>query len=281
MTRFNPFSLNIRGKVTVYDRAAVMGIVNVTPDSFYSESRATDADTLRRRVETVIAEGADIVDVGAYSSRPGAVYVDDAEELRRLEAGIKAVREVSVDIPVSVDTFKSRVARTAIDTLGADIINDISGGTLDEKMVEVVADTHAPYIMMHMRGTPADMQLHTDYRHVTTDVIAWFSRQLALFSMAGAGDIIVDPGFGFSKTADQNFQLLSELEQFGILGRPLLAGMSRKSMIYNTLGVTAEQSLNGTTTVNTIALMKGAQILRVHDVAAAREAVTLMSRISL
>lgn len=279
MIQFKPFTLNIKGRLVSFSRPAVMGILNVTPDSFYSESRTMSDECIDRRVAQMLAEGADMIDIGGYSSRPGADDIQADEELRRIEQGITAVRRLSDDIPVSVDTFRADVAREAVTSLGADIINDISGGMIDERMVEVVAETRAPYILMHMRGTPADMQQHVDYHNVTADVIAWLSRRVAEFGLAGAGDIIIDPGFGFSKTVDQNYEMLRNLELFESLGRPLLVGVSRKSMIYRTLGGTPETSLNGTTIINTIALERGASILRVHDVAQAREAVTVVSKI--
>ena len=255
-----------------------MGILNVTPDSFYSRSRSMSSQDIDLHAATLIDEGADMIDIGGYSSRPGAGDVTPDEELRRIETGIEAIRRHSADIPVSVDTFRAKVAHTAITRLGADIINDISGGELDDNMIDVVARTHAPYIMMHMRGTPADMQQLVSYNDVTADVVGWLSRRLALFSLAGAGDIIIDPGFGFSKTVDQNFELLARLEMFQSLERPILAGVSRKSMIYRTLGGTPETSLNGTSVINTMALERGASILRVHDVAPAREAVELVMK---
>lgn len=278
MTPFKPFSLNIKGQLVEFTRPAVMGILNITPDSFYSGSRTMSADDIDRRVAALMEQGADMIDIGGYSSRPGADDVTPDEELRRLETGIEAVRRHSASIPVSVDTFRAEVARTAVTRLGADIINDISGGNLDDAMIEVVTTTHAPYIMMHMRGTPSDMQQHTYYNDVTADVIEWLSRRLAMFSLAGAGDVIIDPGFGFSKTTDQNYEMLSRLEMFHTLGRPLLVGVSRKSMIYRTLGGTPETSLGGTTVINTMALERGASILRVHDVTPAREAIDLVMK---
>ena len=273
---FTSFTLNINGRLISWNRPAVMGILNVTPDSFYADSRAFENESTDRQAARLIEEGADMIDIGGYSSRPGADDVCPDEELRRLEQGIAAVRRLNADIPISVDTFRADVALKAVTQLGADIINDISGGTLDDKMIEVVASTHAPYIMMHMRGTPADMQQHTDYTDVTCEVVDWLSRQLAQFSLAGAGDIIIDPGFGFSKTTDQNFEMLASLPLFNSLGRPILVGVSRKSMIYKSLDITPAESLNGTTVINTLALERGASILRVHDVAAARQAVKLV-----
>ncbi len=278
MTPFKPFSLNIKGRLLEFTRPAVMGILNITPDSFYSGSRTMSPMETDRRIATLIDEGADIIDIGGYSSRPGADIVSRDEELRRLDTGIEAVRRRSALIPVSVYTFRADVARKAVSELGADIINDISGGILDDNMPEVVAETHAPYIMMHMRGTPADMQQHTDYNDVTAEVIGWLSRRLALFSQAGACDVIIDPGFGFSKTVSQNYEILSRLDLFHSLCRPLLVGVSRKSMIYRTLDNTPETSLNGTTVINTLALERGASILRVHDAAPAREAIELVMK---
>lgn len=249
-----------------------MGILNATPDSFYADSRVMDRDVARQRVERLISEGADMIDVGAYSSRPGAADVSPAEEMRRLEAVLEAVRAVSADIPVSVDTFRAEVARKAVTAMGADIINDISGGNLDEGMLQTVLDTHAPYILMHMRGTPATMQQYADYDDVTADVIAELSVAVDRFSLAGVNDIIIDPGFGFSKTLGQNYRMMRDLDAFGVFRRPLLVGISRKSMITRLLDIPVSEALNGTTALNVIALQRGASILRVHDVAAACEA---------
>ena len=281
MNKFKPFSLNIKGHRVSFTCPAVMGILNITPDSFYSGSRAMTGADIDRRVGQLLAEEPDMIDIGGYSSRPGADDVPPAEELRRLEAGIEAVRKLDGNIPLSVDTFRADVARTAVTSLGADIIDDISGGTLDDNMMQTVADTRAPYIMMHMRGTPADMQQHTDYNDVAADVTEWLSRRIAMFSLAGADDIIVDPGFGFSKTLGQNYELLANLGLLSSLGRPVLVGVSRKSMIFKALDTTPEQSLNGTTVINTLALERGASILRVHDVTPARQAVTLLYNTNL
>ncbi len=273
---FEPFSLNIHGRLLQIERPQIMGIINVTPDSFYSGSRTPSPHDIQQRVRQMIADGADMIDLGAYSSRPGADDVSPDEELRRLEIGMETLRSVAPDIPVSIDTFRASVARRAIRDLGADIINDISGGSIDPDMLETVADLHVPYILMHMRGTPADMQQHTDYACVTTDVVAELSRTLATLEALGVPDVIIDPGFGFSKTLEQNYRMLHDLEHFrNIFHRPVLVGISRKSMITRALGITPAEALNGTTVLNTIALLKGASILRVHDVRAAREALTL------
>lgn len=257
-----------------FDRPAVMGIVNVTPDSFYAASRTMDTTSLQAKVADMIAEGADIIDLGGYSSRPGAAEVDPEEELRRIAAGMKVIREIAPDIPVSIDTFRSRVARTAVEEYGADIINDISGGMADPEMDRTVADMHVPFIVMHMRGTPADMQRHTDYDDVTACVLEFLSRRTEQLRLLGVNDIILDPGFGFAKTVEQNYELMNHLDLFTRLtGLPVLAGISRKSMLWRPLGITPDESLEATTALNTIALMKGAAILRVHDVKAARQAV--------
>jgi dihydropteroate synthase len=275
---FKPFSLNIHGRLIEYDRPAVMGIINVTPDSFYAGSRV-NADEIGRRVRDMMDDGADMIDIGGYSSRPGAAAVSETEEIDRLAAGIAALREVSPDIVVSVDTFRASVAKIAIEQMGADIINDISGGDLDDDMFETVANLNVPYILMHMRGTPADMQTMTDYPDgVTAEVLRDLSVKLRKLRLAGVSDVIVDPGFGFAKTLEQNYRLMADLPMFAeLLDAPVLVGISRKSMVTRCLGVPASDALNGTTALNTIALLKGAQILRVHDVKACAEAVRIVS----
>lgn len=270
-----PFTLNIRGRLLTFEQPAVMGIVNVTPDSFYAGSRTFDEGAIAAAVAKMIAEGADMLDVGAYSSRPGADEVSPEEEATRLERGLRTVRAIAPEIPVSIDTFRADIARKAITEWGADIINDISGGNLDEKMFDTVAELQAPYILMHMRGKPADMQEYACYDDVTADVLSEIGDRLQRLALMGVNDIIIDPGFGFSKTTEQNFQLLDNLKTFGLLHRPILVGVSRKSMITKTLGITTDEALNGTTVINTLALDRGAAILRVHDVRAARQAVIL------
>lgn len=270
------FSLNIRGRLIDYNRPAVMAIVNVTPDSFYEGSRNTTADSITESVRRAIGEGADMIDLGGYSSRPGADTVAPDEELRRLAAGLEAVRKIDTDIPVSVDTFRADVARRCVTDLGADIINDISGGDLDPEMFATVAELRVPYILMHMRGTPATMQSMTDYPDgVTAGVIAELAPKIERLSLLGVNDVIVDPGFGFAKTLEQNYALLRDLGAFALFGRPLLIGVSRKSMATRLLGITAAEALNATTVINTLALERGASILRVHDVREAREAVDI------
>lgn len=275
---FKPFSLNIHGRLIEYDRPAVMGIINVTPDSFYAGSR-TKADEIGRRVRSMIDDGADMIDIGAYSSRSGAAEVSEAEEIDRLSEGMAALREAAPDVVVSVDTFRASVAKAAIEQMGADIVNDISGGDLDGRMFETVASLRVPYILMHMRGTPADMQTLTEYPDgVTAEVLRDLSVKLRTLRLAGVNEVIVDPGFGFAKTLEQNYRLMADLPMFAeMLDAPVLVGVSRKSMVTRALGITAKDALNGTTVLNTIALLGGAQILRVHDVKACAEAVRIVS----
>lgn len=275
------FTLNIRGRLVTFDRPAVMGILNVTPDSFFSGSRAMSAYDIERRVETMLTQGVDIIDIGACSTRPGAEPVADDEETARLSSGMEIVRRLAPDIPVSVDTFRASVARRAVTTMGCDIVNDVSGGTLDDNMVATVADLHCPYILMHMRGTPATMQTLTEYGDdVTATVISELQRQVRRFEQAGVADIIIDPGFGFAKTVDQNYAVMAGLRRFAIFGRPVLVGVSRKSMITKVLSIRADEALEATTALNAYALDRGADILRVHDVAAARQAVDIHLRIA-
>lgn len=264
-----------------YDAPAVMGILNVTADSFYSGSRAmTDAD-ISARAAMLAAQGADFIDVGAYSTRPGAADVPEAEEMARLRRALPLVRAAAPGVPVSVDTFRAAVARVTVEELGADIINDVSGGLLDPAMHATVAALHVPYILGHMRGTPADMQSHTDYRDVTADVIAELGALFRDLSLRGAADVIIDPCFGFSKTLEQNYTLMRDLPLLeDVFHSPVLAGVSRKSMITRLLGITADDAMNGTTALNTLALDRGAAILRVHDVAAARQAVTVYKAVA-
>lgn len=279
--KFRPFSLNLKGHLAEYDHPAVMGILNVTPDSFYAGSRVTGAVELHRRVERMLAQGADIIDVGGYSSRPGADDVSPEEEMARVRRGVEAIRRLSANIPVSVDTFRADVARRAVLDWGADIVNDISGGAIDSGMFPTVAELKVPYILMHMRGTPATMQTMTAYEDVTADVVAELSGLMHQLELAGVADIIIDPGFGFAKTLDQNYELMRHLPQIAqLLGKPVLVGISRKSMITKLLSVTADEALPGTVALNTFALLNGASILRVHDVEAAVQAVRIVSRLS-
>lgn len=268
MSGFRPFSLNIKGELRAFNRPLVMGIVNVTPDSFYSASRVATSSDIRSRVRKMICDGVDIIDLGAYSSRPGADDVSVEEEISRISKGMSAIRDVAPDAIVSIDTFRSEVARVAIDECGADIINDISGGDLDGEMWNEVAKLKVPYILMHMRGTPSTMQSMTDYKDVTAEVANALSSKLRELRLMGVADVIVDPGFGFGKTLEQNFELMRNLSTLvESLDAPLLVGISRKSMITKSLGVDPSGALAGTVALNTISLMRGASIIRVHDVA--------------
>lgn len=275
MRKFQPFSLNLKGELVEITRPQVMGILNVTPDSFYSDSRSFDAKAISLRIDEMIAEGVDIIDLGAYSSRQGADEVSPQEEMNRLEMGMELLRKKSVTAPISIDTFRADVAKFAIESLGADIINDISAGLLDDVMIDTIARLKVPYIAMHMRGTPSTMSSLTNYNDITADVIYELSERINRLTLAGVNDIIIDPGFGFAKTLEQNYELLRNLELLHELGYPLLVGISRKSMIYKALDTTPQDALNGTTVLNTMALQAGAAILRVHDVKAAHEAIKL------
>lgn len=275
-----PFSLNIRGQIKEYTRPVVMGILNITPDSFFEGSRVETADAIAARARAMIADGADMLDVGAYSSRPGANDVPEEEEGRRLCLALSVIRDaVGSDIPVSVDTFRAAVAEKCISQWGADIVNDISGGALDPAMFETVASLRCPYILMHMRGTPATMQNLCEYKNVTADVIEELSHSIYRLEELGVADIIVDPGFGFSKTLTQNYELFHNLRSFEIFGRPVLVGVSRKSMITRLLGITAPEAAVPTAVLGTMALERGAAILRVHDVKQARQSFELVEAV--
>lgn len=269
-----PFILNLHGRIVEFTTPQVMGILNTTPDSFHSPSRAYEADAAVEAARRMISEGADIIDVGGYSTRPGAAEVSLEEELRRVRLGVEAVRSISADIPVSVDTFRAEVARKAVGEWGADIINDISGGNLDPEMHATVAELHVPYILMHMRGTPADMQTLTSYPDgVVAGVAAELSRPLERLRRMGVADIIIDPGFGFAKTLEQNYELLAGLPVLAdLLECPILAGMSRKSMITRLCGIPSTEALPGTIALHTAAMLAGAAIVRVHDVKEAVQA---------
>ena len=259
----------------------VMAIVNVTDDSFYEGSRTQSDDAIVERVREVVEQGATIVDVGGYSSRPGAKDISVEEEWQRVQRGLQAVRLVSKDVAVSVDTFRAEVAELAIKEFGNVIINDISAGELSPRMIDVVAEAGVPYVAMHMRGTPQTMQQNTSYSEgVVAEVCRYFEHRVEYLLGRGVKDIILDPGFGFAKSAEQNFELLAHLSQLCALGYPVLAGLSRKSMIYNTLGVTAAEALAGTVALNWEALRQGATILRVHDVREAADVVQLYKKIS-
>ena len=273
------YSLNVRGRLFDLSEPQVMGILNVTPDSFYAESRMKTEEAVRKRVSQIVDEGGSMIDVGAYSSRPGAENVSAEEEMARLRRGMKIVREVAPEIPVSVDTFRADVAKMAVEELGADIVNDISGGELDKAMFETVAKLGVPYILMHMKGTPQTMQEAPHYDDLLKEVMLYFAERIQRLRDLGQKDIVLDPGYGFAKTIDHNYELLRHQDMLQVFELPLLVGVSRKSMIYRCLESSPEEALNGTTVLNTIALQKGARILRVHDVREAVETVRLMSKI--
>jgi len=274
--KFSPFSLNVKGRLCVFDRPAVMGIINLTPDSFYAASRHPNPAEAARTARDMVDAGATMLDLGAYSSRPGAADVSAGEEMERLCAGVEAVRaEVGADVLISVDTFRADVAKEAVSVCGADIVNDISGGEIDPGMFATVAELGCPYVLMHMRGTPATMQSMTDYDDVAAEVATYLSKRAAELHALGVSDVILDPGFGFAKTLEQNYRLLGSLGSIAALGMPVLAGMSRKSMLSRLPGVAAEAMAAATTAVNVLALERGAAILRVHDVAEAVAAVSV------
>lgn len=271
-----PFSLNIRGTLHRFDTPAVMGIINITPDSFHADSRAADAADAAARAADMVARGARFIDVGACSTRPGSESVSADEENARLEQCLPVVvRAVAGRAIVSVDTFRADVARNAVEKWGADMINDISGGNIDPAMFDTVAELNVPYVLSHMRGTPKDMQEYALYEDVTADVLSELGDRLQQLALSGVSDIIIDPGFGFSKTLEQNYQLLAWLDLLQLLHRPVLVGMSRKSMATRLLDIPAADALNATTALNTLALDRQAAIIRVHDVEPAVQAVRI------
>lgn len=271
-------TLNLRGKLYSLCEPKIMGILNVTPDSFYAESRTSDEEHIAARVQQLMDDGADMIDIGGYSSRSGADDVSPEEEMNRLRRGLRVVRHLYPEVPISVDTFRADVARMCVEEEGADIINDISGGMMDRQMLRTVARLGVPYILMHMQGTPDTMQQAPHYDNLRREVMLYFAERIDRLCQMGAKDIIVDPGFGFGKTLEHNYELFHHLDDFNLFNLPLLVGISRKSMIYKLLGGTPQTSLNGTTVLNTIALMKGVHILRVHDVKEAVEAKRIVMK---
>lgn len=271
-------TLNLRGKLYSLCEPKIMGILNVTPDSFYAESRTSDEEHIAARVQQLMNDGADMIDIGGYSSRSGADDVSPEEEMNRLRRGLRVVRRLYPEVPISVDTFRADVARMCVEEEGADIINDISGGMMDRQMFRTVARLGVPYILMHMQGTPDTMQQAPHYDNLRREVMLYFAERIDRLCQMGAKDIIVDPGFGFGKTLEHNYELFHHLDDFNLFNLPLLVGISRKSMIYKLLDGTPQTSLNGTTVLNTIALMKGAHILRVHDVKEAVEAKRIVMK---
>ena len=273
-------TIRVNGQLMNLSTPKVMGILNVTPDSFYAGSRKETTSDIAYRVEQIITEGADMIDIGAYSSRPNAEHVSTKEEMARLRKGLEIIREVAPEAIVSVDTFRADVASMCVEEYGAALINDISGGQMDERMFDTVARLNVPYIMMHMQGTPQDMQLHIHYNHLRMEIMQYFALKVQELYARGVKDIIIDPGFGFGKTLAHNYELFKHLEDFKLFGLPLLVGISRKSMIYKLLDSSPEEALNGTTVLNTLALTKGADILRVHDVKACVEAVRIFNQMN-
>ncbi|WP_302977225.1 dihydropteroate synthase [Paraprevotella clara] len=273
-------TIRVNGQLMDLSTPKVMGILNVTPDSFYAGSRKETTSDIVNRVEQIITEGADMIDIGAYSSRSNAEHVSTKEEMARLRKGLEAIREVAPEAIVSVDTFRADVASMCVEEYGVALINDISGGQMDERMFDTVARLDVPYIMMHMQGTPQNMQQHIHYDHIRMEIMQYFALRVQDLHARGVKDIIIDPGFGFGKTLAHNYELFKHLEDFKLFGLPLLVGISRKSMIYKLLDSSPEEALNGTTVLNTIALTKGADILRVHDVKACVEAVRIFNQMN-
>lgn len=271
-------NINCNGNLIDLSTPKVMGILNVTPNSFYDGGKHKEINSIIHQVDKMLSEGADFIDIGAYSSKPSAEFVSEEEEIKRLVHIIKELVETFPTIILSVDTFRANVARASVEN-GVAIVNDISAGLLDDKMMETVADLKVPYIMMHMRGNPQTMQSLTDYNDIVKEMIFYFSERIQKARSFGISDIIIDPGFGFAKTLEQNYEVLHKMELFSMLELPILAGISRKSMIYKVLEKTPQEALNGTSVLNTIALQKGAKILRVHDVKEAVECIKLVSKL--
>ncbi|MBU8893740.1 MAG: dihydropteroate synthase [Bacteroidales bacterium] len=271
-------NINCRGDLIDLSQAKIMGILNITPDSFYDGGKYYQEDEVLKRVDLMVKDGCDIIDIGAYSSRPGANNISTTEELKRLTPVLNNIRKSFPGLIISVDTFRSEVATEVVKNYEVDIINDISAGELDSKMFEIIADLNVPYIMMHMQGTPNNMQDNPKYDNVVKTVTDYFVEKINKLKLYGVNDVIIDPGFGFGKTIEHNYQLLHHLNDFKIFELPILAGVSRKSMIFKTLDSTPEESLNGTSVLNTIAILNGANILRVHDVKEAKETIKLTTK---
>lgn len=272
-------TINIKGELLELSQPIVMGILNITPDSFFAESRKQEEQEIVTRVAEIVTQGGKIVDIGAQSTRPSSTLLSSKEEIERLKPVLNIINKEFPDAILSVDTFYSDVARFCVEEHGVDIINDISGGEMDKNMFDTVASLNVPYILMHMRGTPQTMSQLTDYNNLVQDIFYYFSKKIAELHLKGVNDIIIDPGFGFSKTIDQNYELMASLKGFSIFELPLLVGISRKKMIYNLIDSTAEESLNGTSILNTFALQNRADILRVHDVKEAVEAVKITEKL--
>jgi dihydropteroate synthase len=268
-------SINLKGQIMTFDRPIIMGILNVTPDSFFDGGQNNTIEQILIQTRKLLEEGADIIDIGAYSSRPGAALISSQEELDRALPAIAAIVSTFPDAILSIDTFRADVAEACIHA-GVHLINDVSGGTIDPLMFETVAKLQVPYILMHMRGIPENMQQLTAYQNIVTDVATYFGQKIAALRKLGVKDIILDPGYGFAKTIEQNYELLHRVDELHYFGLPLLGGISRKSMIYKKLGITPQEALNGTTALHTLLLSKGVQLLRVHDVKEAKQIVDLL-----
>ena len=273
-----PLYINVNGRLMDLSEPQVMGILNVTPDSFYAGSHGVTEGYIIDRIHQIMNEGASIIDIGACSTRPGADQVSAEEEMSRMRMGLELIRKHRPDAIVSVDTYRADVAKMCVEEYGAAIINDISAGQMDKDMFTTIARLGIPYIIMHMKGTPKDMQVNPEYDHFLKEVFYYFSEKVQRLRDLGVKDIIIDPGFGFGKTLEHNYELMNHLEEFSLFELPLLVGVSRKSMIYKLLGTTPEEALNGTTALNTVALLKGAHILRVHDVREAVETVRIIGK---
>lgn len=278
MEGLNPYTINVSGRLIDLAEPHIMGILNITPDSFYSDSRKLTEESIRLQVRKIVDEGGQMIDLGAYSSRSGADEVSVSEEMERLRKGMKVLREEAPDIPVSIDTFRADVAKMCVEELGADIINDISGGELDSKMFSTVARLGVPYVLMHMKGTPQNMQQEAHYENLMKEIMLYFAEKVQRLRDLGQKDIILDPGYGFAKTIDHNYELLQHQEMLKIFELPILVGLSRKSMVYNLLESTPQQALNGTSVLHTLALLKGTNILRVHDVKACAEVIKIVQK---
>ncbi len=274
-----PKYINVGGKLLDLEIPKVMGILNITPDSFYKHSRFNTEEEILKAAVRMIEEGADILDVGGYSSRPGAVNISQVEEGERVLRAIKLIRQELPEAIISIDTFRADLAKEAVVEYGAHIVNDISGGDADTNMFSVIEKLNVPYIMMHMKGDPLTMQKNPVYEDVVAEILSWFGERIFRLQSVGVKDIIIDPGFGFGKTADHNFDLLRRLNDFSITGLPLMVGVSRKSMVWKTLEISADEALNGTTALNAIALVNGADILRVHDVKEAVQTIKLIRKL--
>ena len=277
-TMKTPLYINVNGRLMDLSEPQVMGILNVTPDSFYAGSRSETEKDIVQRLHQIIDEGASIIDIGGYSSRPNAEHISVEEEMSRLRNGLEIIRKHSPNAVVSVDTFRADVAKMCVEEYGVAIINDISAGQMDEEMFPTIAKLGVPYIIMHMKGTPQDMQVSPKYDHFLKEIFYYFSEKVQKLRDLGVKDIIIDPGFGFGKTIEHNSELMNHLEEFSLFELPLLVGVSRKSMIYKLLGTIPEEAMNGTTALHTIALLKGANILRVHDVKEAVESIKIVQK---